>query len=132
MSTGTRKTRLLWPVVVALSVFTAACTQRLIRFNPPPPENPGLKLPAKVEVTLNSRDRSSWGSQGERPESTVSGNLEAWENGILVVATDHAVEIPADRVEMMEIVDAWGEMFSLGCLSGGAAAAIILLLLTFL
>jgi hypothetical protein len=126
------KTHITRIVFVFLLICAVGCSQKVIRFKPPPADNPGLRLPVKVEVRLKNRGNSSWGSPQRSSESIIVGYLEAWKNGMLIVSNDRLMKIPADRVEAIDVVYTWGNYLGLGFLAGGGSAALVLVLLIFL
>ena len=101
----TNPERIIGLVLIGSLLFYAACYSKVVRFQPPPAERPGLVLPAKVRVKLKEKTTV-------HPEQ-ITGKLVSWKNGKLDISSRHKrsteghdrmLEIPVGNIEQMEIL----------------------------
>ena len=126
--------------LIGILLLQAACAQSYVRFEPPPPEDPGVLLPVTVHLTFKGKValKGTKGNQEvERELSELKGDLVAWDVGVLTVGgvsggTDAEVEwkfdVPVEHIKRMDMRSGDSSSPFLGCLTGAGVMALVVLL----
>jgi hypothetical protein len=123
--------RIVALVLTGTLLFCSACSTRVVRFQPPPAERPGLVLPVEVRMKVKEKTLDHL--------ENVTGKLVLWKNGKLNVLSKHRravegrdrmLEIPVGNIEYMEVLTFQRTRFQDGFIYGLLGVGLTFLALT--
>jgi hypothetical protein len=127
-------------LLFGILLLQSACAQSYVRFEPPPPEDPGVIFPAAVHLKLKEKVALK-GTEGnrklEREFSELKGDLVSWDVGVLTVGrgsggakaeVEWKFEVPVEYIKRMDVRGGDSSSPFLGCLTGAGAMTLVILL----
>ena len=126
-------------LLLGILLVFPACAKSYVKFEPPPPEDPGMLYPVTVHLTFkeNVDLKGSKGNQEVMRElSELEGDLVDWDDGVLTVGVvsggakaevEWKFEVPVEYVKRMDVRGGDSSSPFLGCLTGAGAMTLLVL-----